>query len=292
MPRRSLSGAPAGETFDPERARRLQGPPGAAMRRIFPVVLAVICAAVGATAASLAVEEITPRKLRRASASSTKGFQALARGDLSRASELFEDSLKTVRGFPNARVGLGHVAYARRHYAAALAHYTTARDEFTRLQAAALDAEFRTHEQSQRKIRALEDDIRTLQSLPNANVADQVRELQRAIEYLQRVRMPVRREADEPPAEVFYHRGNALFQLGRTEEAVADWETCARLAPKFPAVHNNLAVARWKLGHLLLARTELARARALGARIDPRFEKSLFEDPSPAPPESGPVLRP
>lgn len=241
------------------------------MRRILSALVAVLIA----TGTCVAIDEINPRKLRRATASSTRGFQALEQGDLSLASQFFEDALKNVRGFPNARVGLGHVAYARQQYEAALVHYTGARDEFRRLLHEALNSEFRRHEQAQRKILKLEDDIRTLQSLPNANVADQIRELQRGIEDLRRVHRPVQRAPAEPPAEIFYHRGNTLFQLGRLDEALVDWETCARLAPRFAAVHNNLAVVRWKLGHLLIARAELARARELGAKVNPQFEEAL-----------------
>lgn len=250
------------------------------MRTFLP---ALVAAAI-ATGTALPAADVSPRELQRATAASVQGFQALQQGDLSRASQLFEEALTSVPGFPNARVGLGHVAYARRQYEAALNHYTGARDEISRLQDDVLNAEFLSHEDAQRKILKYEDDIRTLESLPGADVATQVRELQRAIEEMRRVHAPVRSEPVHPPAEIYYHRGNALFQLGRIDEAIADWETCARFAPKFGAVHNNLAVAHWKLGQLLLARDELAMARELGVKVDPEFEKTLLGTGTAPPP--------
>jgi len=82
--------------------------------------------------------------------------------------------------------------------------------------------------------------------------------------------MPVRGEAREAPGEVWFQIGNAQFRLGRLDEAIVSWETCAKKSPKFAQVHVNLAVAYWKQGRFDEARKALARATELGFPVNPR----------------------
>lgn len=233
--------------------------------------LAVLVLALPAVLAA----ELNSRVIRRSSAAVMAGDRALKQGDLDRASEQFEEALRLVPDQPDAQMGLGHVAFRRQQYEAALDWFTRARDGLIELNRRAWDREQQAYEDAVRLIPRLEDDIIGLRSIPSANVTQQVRDIERRIESLRLVRPPSKSHPEDPPGSVYFHRGTALFRLGRYDEAIEDWKTCARLDPKFGPVHNNLAVAHWQLGHIAEARAELAEAKRLGVAVNPDFEAQL-----------------
>jgi tetratricopeptide (TPR) repeat protein len=247
-----------------------------ALRKIVTALVAVLFVAVSAAAAG----EMSARRIHKASSSTTEGFRALEKGDLSRATELFELALANVPNFPNAHLGLGHVAYARLHYESALVHYTAARDRLRELNELELQRKQREFEDAQLKILEYEDDIYALQNLPGGGDQSQrIRDIERDVLDLKRIQRPTEQAAAEAPAEVFFHRGAALFRLDRIEEALDDWTTCARLDPGFAAVYNNIAAAHWKLGHADDARSALAEAKRRGATVSLDLEKAISGAP-------------
>jgi tetratricopeptide (TPR) repeat protein len=104
-----------------------------------------------------------------------------------------------------------------------------------------------------------------------------VREIEREINYFDRLEVPREDKRAATPPNVYFFRGNALFHLDRLEEAVADWEEASRRAPDFGPVFNNLALAYWKLGKREQAQQCLARAEELGVTVHPDFKQLLVE---------------
>ena len=240
---------------------------------------AAVAAAV-LTVSGASTEKLSTRKFHEAIACCRSGDEALGRGELSRASEQFENALAIVPDFPEAYMGLGHIAMVRRDYAAALGAYTRARDAYDRLSQQLLDYRLQEKGKSQLEVQSRRDDITNLTKLLQGGPAleSRVRDIEREINYFDRMDTPREDKRAERPANVYFFRGNALFHLDRLEEAVADWEFAARRAPEFGPVHNNLALVYWKLGKKDEARQALARAEQLGVAVHPDL-KALVSPP-------------
>ena len=238
-----------------------------------------IAAAVLAAAAAPAEKQLSTRKFHEAITHCRSGDEALSRGELSRASEQFENALAIVPDFPEAYMGLGHIGMVRRDYAAALGAYTRARDAYGRLSQQLLDHRLREKGNSQLEIQSRRDDIVNLTKILQGGIAleSRVREIEREINYFDRLEVPHEDKRAATPANVYFFRGNALFHLDRLEEAVADWEEASRRAPDFGPVFNNLALAYWKLGKREQAQQCLARAEELGVTVHPDFKQLVVE---------------
>jgi Flp pilus assembly protein TadD len=139
--------------------------------------------------------------------------------------------------------------------------------------------------EAQKKIIEIQDQIAYLRSTrvatrsPEATIERQIRMLEEEVRRLEASEPPVKEAGHEAPGEVYFFIGNALFNLGRVDEAVVQWERCREKSPKFPLVYNNLAVAYWRSGRREEARQMLARAEELGFPVDPRFKEDLAASP-------------
>lgn len=252
---------------------------GPTSRRIAVAVLA-IASAPGAESAAAAEKQLSTRKLHEAVTHCRSGDEALRAGELSRASEQFEKALAIVPEFPEAYMGLGHIALVRRDYAAALGAYTRARDAYARIGQQIFDHQLQQKGQAGLEIQSRRDDIVNLTKILQGGAAleSRVRDIEREINYFDRLDVPREDKRAEPPANVFFFRGNALFHLDRVDEAVVDWEEASRRAPEFGPVYNNLALAYWRLGNRAEAQAALARAEALGVAVHPEL-KDLVSPP-------------
>lgn len=231
-------------------------------------------------AAVFAEGELSSRKFHEAIACCQRGDKALGEGDLSRASEQFEKALAIVPEFPEAYTGLGHVALIRRDFEAALASYTRARDAYETIHRQLIDHRLHQKGEASKEIQSRRDDITNLSKLLGGPALEmRVREIQREIDYFDRLESPREDKRAVTPAEIFFFRGNALFHLDRLEEAIADWNQAASRAPEFGPVYNNLAVAAWRLGRRAEAREYLGRAEALGVEIHPDFRQLVRGEP-------------
>lgn len=74
---------------------------------------------------------------------------------------------------------------------------------------------------------------------------------------------------------IAYGWGAALLNLHRYADAAARFEFVARATPNDPLVHYQLAVCYYEQGRLPEARAALARADALGAKVNPAFRQAL-----------------
>jgi tetratricopeptide (TPR) repeat protein len=248
------------------------------LRRAAIAALA-LAAAVVVTGAAPAGKELSSRKFHEAIGHCRSGDEALRTGELSRASEQFEKALAIVPEFPEAYMGLGHIAMVRGDYAAALGSYTRARDAYATISQELLDYRLQKKGQSQLEIRSRRDDIENLTKILKGGpeLEKRVRDIEREIDYFDRMEPPRADKRTEAPATVYFFLGNAEFHLDKLEEAVADWEEAARRAPDFGPVFNNLALAYWKLGNKDKSRECLARAETLGVTVHPDFKKLVAQ---------------
>ncbi|MBP7147952.1 MAG: tetratricopeptide repeat protein [Acidobacteria bacterium] len=255
------------------------------MRRTLVVITAVLVGA--GSCASLAWADSRARELRAAAAQQQRGQKAMLAGDYEAARTHFSEALEILPAFPEAHLGLGHLEMAAQHFDAALAEYTAARDGYSQLGAMLFDVQVDRYRDAQREITVMRDQLRELQSgrvklSEGASRTQEVR-MEDAIRKLEAVQMPDKSRAGEPPGEVYFFIGTALFRLNRLDDAVQAWEQAARLNPAHAACQNNLAVAYWKQGRVEQARAALAQAEQLGATVNPQF-KSDLERAAGAPP--------
>jgi tetratricopeptide (TPR) repeat protein len=245
-------------------------------------VLLALAAALPAASAAAVEKQLSSRKFHEAITHCRSGDEALGRGELSRASEQFEKALAIVPEFPEAYMGLGHIALVRRDYAAALGSYTRARDAYERIGQQLYEHRLQRKGQAGIEIQSRRDDIMNLTKILQGGAAleSRIREIEREISYFDRMDSPRDDHRATTPADVYFFRGNALFHLDRLEEAVADWEEASRRAPDFGPVYNNLALAYWKLGQRDRAQAALARAEQLGVPVHPDFKQQVAEPES------------
>ncbi len=217
------------------------------------------------------------RALKRASSSVKKAERALEKGDTRGAVEQFEKALEAVDGFPDALLGLGHLAMAEQRFDDALGYYQRAEAGFTELGEAMFDIRTRRYADAQNQMQDLRDSINELNSLNPAprDLAQRIGQLENAIQRLQSVQPPDRDTVGDPPAEIYFYIGNAHFRSNRVDAAIEAWTRCAERNPQFAMVHNNLAIAYHGMGRSAQAREHLARAEELGFPVNPQFKEEL-----------------
>lgn len=249
--------------------RRLQG------FAVFGVIASLACHAAHANP--------TPHQINEADRYCRFGTRALKAGNIGKARGLFEKAMRVLPAFPDAHMGLGHVAMGDRKFEEALAEYNLARLAYVEFSDALFDLQLRHYDQAQDRISRLRDEVGTYRRMmaarPFGNTAQMDRgitELEQEIQRLEQVRSPAAdAKSREAPGETYFYIGNALFNLSRLDEAVQAWETSAMESPRFSLVYNNLAVAYWKQGRFEEAVNSLNRAERLGLPVNPRFRADL-----------------
>lgn len=262
------------------------------MRRTLCLVLLGALLLLGAAAGALA-DDTSPRAIQQAAALCRKGGKALADGDKVRASEAFEKALAVLPNFPDAHLGLGHLALGEQRYEDALGSYLRARDGYIALGGALQQIREQNYRDTQQQIGQIRDQISSLgrnstnartDPRTEAEIARKLTTLQDQMRRLEAVEPPKPGESAEPPAEVWFYIGNAQFRLERYDEARASWEQSAKLNPSFPMIHNNLAVTYWKAGRFADAQTEVQTAERLGFPVNPKMKEDLAKASSAAVP--------
>ncbi len=249
-----------------------------------PIVLALAAwAAISAPSASLSLPRV-----QRASGYCLTAERAMRTGNLKKARASLAKALEIVPTFPAAHMGMGHIALSEKRYQDALHEYEQARDQFSEVSRALFTLHVKDFSDSRYEILALQDEIRNQQKL--APVFFRLNRLEAAVERLQRLDPPSRSVPGQPPPEVFFYLGNALFHLDRIDEAVESWETCLDRDHQFGMAYQNLAVGYWRLGKVDEARRTLAEARKHGVRVDPGLEADLEKQVSLDP--AGSLSRP
>ncbi len=235
-------------------------------------------------------KEVTAHRVRKATAEHSRGAEALRTADLETATLHFRAALAIIDDFPPAHVGLGHVALKAGAFSEALSHYEAAEQGFVamgdrlrefRLQQyqAAIEEGERIRDELARPILQSPDTGGAPAGSRNESAEASLRNRRTALESrlreIEALTPPDDETLLEPPPELGFFKGNALFQLGRVEDAIGVWELFATRQPAFGPVHNNLALAYLKTGRIVLARQSLDRAKAQGVPVPPAIEAEL-----------------
>jgi len=250
------------------------------MRRILAALLLVTLGSVLPARAT----EANARTIQQASALCRKGAKALQAGDKAEASARFEKALSVLPDFPDAHVGLGHVAMSEGNFEGALNSYQRARNGYLSFGSMLQSLREENFRETQRRMGQIRDQIDSLghastnartDPRTEAEITRSLTALQDELRRLEAVEPPKENAGADPPAEVWFYIGNAQFKLEKYDEARASWETSAKLNPGFPMIHNNLAVIYWKAGRFNDAQRELATAERLGFPVNPKMKEDL-----------------
>ena len=253
---------------------------------VVPVLL------VGALAAA-STAEVAERDLRQAMGYAQRGLAALQKGNVARAREDFARAIAKVPGLPDAHAGFGHLAMREKRFEDALTEYRLAetgskemisfrvqleterfaksRDELQRLRAVQIQLDQQANRNQLRGGSA----TNTAGGMNSGQIERERAEIAARIRALESMSQPVPDASYDPPADVLFFQGNALFDLKRTGDAILVWEAAAKQMKKFGPLHNNLAVAYWMSGRLDDAWASVRRAEAAGFKINPSFRADL-----------------
>jgi tetratricopeptide (TPR) repeat protein len=230
------------------------------------------------------------RAVLRASVFQRHGMQALEAGNTKKAHRYLNEAVDILPFFPEAHLGLGHIAMQELRFEDALSEYRLARDGYREIGESRVELEGLRYRDAQNEMSDLRDQILSIErstvvtrmSSPRFDHAiSMMRDRMRRLEMVEPPTGTM--IGSDPPGQIHFFLGNALFRLNRVEEALDAWETCARQSPDFAVVHNNLAVVYLKLGRREDARQSLARAETLGFSVNPDFKASLGLTPMALP---------
>jgi tetratricopeptide (TPR) repeat protein len=242
-------------------------------------ILIVMFVIVGLIASSAAASETSSQQIAKANRFQMKAERALRSGKLDNAKELFNRALEAAPSFPSAHIGLGQLAMGEGNFDLALEHFEQARDGYAELGQALLDIRTKRFAEAQHQINTIEDQIRQIESqgkgAADGMQAIDISKMQNQISQLQAIEMPDPADANEPPGEIYFYIGNALYQLGRKDEALEAWETSRERSPDFAAVYNNLALIYFERRHAAKAKASLDKAEELGFPVNPQFKQDV-----------------
>lgn len=255
------------------------------------ILAGVAVVALGALAAT-AARDVEERDLRMAMRYAQRGLSSLQKGNVARAREDFDRALAKLPGLPDAHTGLGHLAMRESRFDDALREYRLAEEGWKAMASLRLRMETERYARSRdelQRLRALQLELAQASGRSQSRqgpsgsggtgagqLARQQMELDARVRALESMNVPTAdTTTQDPPGDVYFFLGNALFDLKKTDEAIAAWEIAAKAMRKFAPVQNNLAVAYWKAGRLDDAWASLKRAEALGFKVNPSFRADL-----------------
>jgi tetratricopeptide (TPR) repeat protein len=220
-----------------------------------------------------------PSEIEKAAKYAERGMRELEAANAGRAEQFFDKSIRLVPEYPDAHLGLGHLAMQAGDVGKALTEYETARDGYAVLGNRLLDIMRTRYREQKNKIPDLKQQIALIQSgeirLTENERRIKISDLEMTIRDLEAMSEPSVKTVAEPPGEVFFRIGIALAKLGRWEEAVVSLEACTARSPTFAQAYSNLALAYWKTGRHDDALSSLDKAEDLGLEINPRFRSDI-----------------
>jgi tetratricopeptide (TPR) repeat protein len=254
--------------------------------------------------AAAATGDVAERDLRQAMGYAQRGLSALQKGNAARAREDLTRAVAKIPNLPDARAGLGHLAMREKRFEDALREYRLAetgskdmisfrvlleterfshsRDELQELRTRQMQL---VQEANRNEMRAAVS-TNSAGDTSSGRIQRELAQVEARMRVLETMSPPNPDTSYEPPADVLFFQGNALFNLKRTDEAVHVWESAAKRMQAFAPLQNNLAVAYWMQGRLDDAWASLRRAEALGFKVNSSFraelEKATPESTEPA----------
>ncbi len=207
------------------------------------------------------------------------GLSELEDANAGRARQLFKKAIRLVPEYPDAHLGLGHLAMQAGNVELALSEYEQARDGYGTLGERLLNIRRIRYQKQKNQIPVLQQQLVMIRSgeirLTENERRMKISDLQLAIRDLESLTEPNRETVAEPPGEVFFRIGIALAKLARWEEAVTALETCTEKSPTFAQAFSNLALAYWRTGRHDDALKSLDKAEELGLDANPRFRSDI-----------------
>lgn len=238
-----------------------------------PSSLVVVLAGAGILAGVPSIAGMAIPDVQRASGYCKSAEHAMRTGNLRKAHESLDKAIAVMPKFPGAHMGLGHLALMEKRFEDALREYQEARADYALFQEAMLNMKVRDYADAQTEIVALQDELRNQKKIaPNVFRENK---LENAILRLQRMDTPTRQSFEEPPGQIDFYIGNALYHLGRRDEAVASWEECLRKDHEIAPAYQNLAVGYWEQGRYADAQRTLVEAEKRGLRTSPELKADL-----------------
>lgn len=237
-----------------------------------------------ACAVSLAwgAPEYSARQLDLAQRHHLAGINALRGGDLEKAARKFGAAIEVVPDFPDARLGLGHLAMLREDFEGALLEYRRAEAAYAVMGSSLAEVRMKKFSEAHMRSQEVRDQLNGLRSAvasgrvrATPEVEREMFRLEEEARRLQGIAPPDLDNLDVPPAEVDFYIGSALFNLGSVDEARQRWETARTKNPSFALVHQSLAVAYLSAGRVDDAWASLQRAEQLGLKVNPQLKRDL-----------------
>jgi len=230
-------------------------------------VTALLGLAVSAGAQQIATEQ----NRREALQLYRVGQEFLSGEQFEKAAEQFSKSVHKDALLTVAHYGLGQSYMGLRRYASAAKAYGDCLEAFKALHGLQQSHRFEVERQRDDEIKALKENIRSLNQAGQTLRATQA---DARITDLERQKTSI--EATfQPPAEVLLALGSAFFRNGDAQAAMVQWEAAIVSNPKLGEAHNNLAVVYMQTGRLADAERELKLAEKNGFRVNPQFKDDL-----------------
>jgi tetratricopeptide (TPR) repeat protein len=233
----------------------------------------ILAAGLVALAAAPVLAGLSIPDVQRASGYCKSAERAMRTGNLKKAREALGKAVGIMPSFPGAHMGLGHLALMEKRYADALHEYQEARADYKYFADAMFALKVRDYADAQLEIVALQDEMRNQAKL--APDAFRLNRLEKAVLRLERMDLPTRQTLEEPPGQIDFYIGNALYRLGRLDEAVASWEESVRKDHEIGPAYQNLAVGYWEQRRYADARRTLAEAERRRLHTSPELRADL-----------------
>jgi tetratricopeptide (TPR) repeat protein len=250
--------------------------------------------------AAAATGDVAERDLRQAMGFAQRGLSALQKGNVARARDDLTRAVSKIPNLPDARTGLGHLAMREKRFEDALREYRLAETGSKDMISLRILLETERFSHSRDELQELR--TRQMQLVQEANrnemrsavstnsagdsssgrIQRELAQIESRMRVLETMSPPQPDKSYEPPADVLFFQGNALFNLKRTDEAIQVWESAAKRMQTFAPLQNNLAVAYWMQRRLDDAWSSLRRAEALGFKVNSSFRAEL-EKAAPEP---------
>ncbi len=254
------------------------------------VAAAFLCAAVPARAGGAATSQANAEAIQQSFRHYTSGARYLAQKNYDKARVSLQKSLDAFPDFPEAHLGLGQIAMAEKNYPLALEEFQIAKQKYSRASEAIYSLRMLRYQESLRQAQEVRDQIREAvwiqqQSRNPSSIDDQrISSLENIAQQLENASPPVRGGDSEPPGELYFQIGNALFNMNRLPEATTAWQTAVLKSPGFPPGYNNLAVALWKQGRAREALSLLEQAEAAKVPVNGYLKADIAKSLAPAGP--------
>jgi tetratricopeptide (TPR) repeat protein len=210
------------------------------------------------------------------------GQAALLGEAFDRAEAEFKEAIRLDPLLVPAHYGLGQAYMAMKAYPRAVQAYAGCRQAFHDQQAGGLMNAIEWEKRLRDQIRAMEDQVRLLQTGRlqagtggAATTQSAMQRIQDQIGILKGLQQTGPRQAEPTPPSISLALGSAYFRSSALEDAEREYKAALAVDSNLGEAHNNLAVVYMLTGRLDLARKELDLAEKAGFQVSPGLRRDL-----------------